>query len=263
MLAAAVVIAGASGCGGNPTTSASVIADAATKTSAASTARIHESVSGSLSGRALGEGSLDGVVDGRHARGYVRFDFKFLAQADPSVNAEALEGKVVFSGKRAFLTNPAIAARLPSGKRWLEATYEQLQATGGTSGGFGGVGTLDPTKPVDHLRAVTGDAEELRGEPIDGMPTKHLRAELDYRDYVALVPASERAPLQKGVDRLEQVLGSTTSPVEVWIAPDGTIVRTKGTIEGRGLRLEYTLDLIEVGDPVRIREPDPAIVRRL
>jgi hypothetical protein len=45
--------------------------------------------------------------------------------------------------------------------------------------------------------------------------------------------------------------------VEAWIARDGTVRRVKGVIEGRGLKLEYTLDLTAIGKPVRL-DPPPA-----
>jgi hypothetical protein len=258
-LAAAVLLAG---CGGssNPTTSASVIADAARKTSDLSTARITETVGGSVNGRSLGEGSGHGVVDGRHRHGAMTFDLSFLAKASPGLSPDSLKGKAVFFGDISFVTSPVIAKKLPVGKRWVLLTQEQIDESGGPTGNLSGVGTLDPTRPVDHLRAVTGDAEELGGEPIHGIPTKHLRAQLDYRRYVALLPASDRPPLQKAVDKLEQTLGSTKFPIEAWIADDSTIVRMKGTIDGHGLHLEYTLDLTDIGEPVRIRRPAAASV---
>jgi hypothetical protein len=259
-IASAATLAGGCGGSGNPTTSGSVIADAAEKTSNLSTARISETVKGSLNGRSLGEGSGHGVVDGRRRHGTLTYDLSFLANASPGVSGDALKGKIVFFGEREFLTSSVIAKKLPVGKRWLLVTEEQLDKAGGPTGGLSGAGTLDATRPVDHLRAVSGDAEELRDESIDGRPTKHLRAELDYRDYVALLPARERPPLEKGVDKLDATLGSTTFPVEAWIAEDGTIVRTKGTIDGHGLHLEYTLDLTDIGDPVSIRPPASALV---
>jgi hypothetical protein len=160
----------------------------------------------------------------------------------------------VFEGPNAFVTGPAIVSRLPAARRWVEVTVDQASA----SGTAGGLGTLDATKPVDHLRAAVGETEVLGTEAVNGVSAKHYRTHVDYRLYLSLVARNRRAALEKALAKLEGTLSDTRVPVEVWIAPDGTIRRTKGTIEGRGVKLEYTLDLSAIGERVRIAQP-PAI----
>jgi hypothetical protein len=255
-LAALIVFAGC-GDSGHPTVSARVVSTAAAKTTQASTARISEKISATGNGDSLGDGSTSGVVDSRHRNASIAFDLSPLAKAtgdDPNV----VKGRVVYLGANAFVTSPAITSRLPTGRRWIELTKRQAETTGGPTGGVSGTGTLDLTKPVDHLRAAVGDTERLGAETVNGVPTTHYRTHIDYRLYIPLVPRDQRATFTKAVEKLDSTLGSTRFPAEVWIAADGTIRRHKGLIEGRGLKIEYTLDLTAVGKPVHIVQP-PAI----
>ena len=238
------------GCGdsSHPTTSSRVVSTAAAKTTAAGTARISETIGGSVNGSSLDEGSLSGVVDSRHGKASIAFDLTPLAKAgggDPSFQ----KGRLVFAGSDAFVTGPAIVAKLPAGRRWVRVTVPQASGSG-----VSGLGNLDVTRPVDHLRSVVGTTEVLGAETVGGAPAKHYRTHVDYRLYLRLVPRERRAVVRKALE----LLPTTRLPVEVWIAPDGTIRRTKGVIEARAAKLEYTLDLNAVGKPVRIVQP-PAI----
>ena len=252
-LSALVVLAGC-GDSNHPTVSARVVSTAAARTTHASTARVDEKIGGTLSDRSLGEGSLSGVVDSRRGSASVAFDLAPLAKAQ-GTDPRSVTGRLVVAGESAFITGPAIAAKLPAGRRWVRVTVRQASGSG-----VSGLGNLDATRPVDHLRAAVGKTEVLGSETVDGVATKHYRTSVDYRLYLPLVPRDRRASLRKGLALLERMLGRTRFPVEVWIAHDGTIRRTKGLIEGRGLKLEYTLDLTAIGTPVRIAQPSPTSV---
>jgi hypothetical protein len=254
--AAAVVTVALAGCGGSqhPTVSSRVVAAAAAKTTAAGPARIVERITGTLKGDSLGEGSAAGIVESRRRDAALTFDLSPLAKADGS-DPDSLKGELVYLGENAFLLSPAIHAKLPAGKRWIELTRRQLDAPGGGGASFSGIGALDATKPVDHLRAAVGDAERLGTGDVAGVRAAHYRTHVDYRKYVSLVPRDQRATLRTMVAKLDGTLGETRFPVDVWIAADGTIRRTDGVIEGRGLKLEYTLYVSEVGKPAPIAKP--------
>ena len=252
-LAAVILLAGC-GDSNHPTVSARVVSAAAAKTTRAGTARIAERITGTLHGESLGEGSAAGIVDSRHRNAALTFDLSPLAKADGS-DPDSLKGELVYLGPNAFLSSRAIEARLPGGRRWIEVTRRQREGSGGASGNLSSIGTLDATKPVDHLRAAVGDTERLGPEDAAGTPTTHYRTHVDYRLYVPLVPRNRRASAERMVAKLEDTLGDTRFPVDVWIARDGTIRRTDGVIEGRGVKLEYTLYLSEVGTPAPIARP--------
>ena len=249
----AVVVAG---CGDpkHPKTPARVVSTAAAKTTRASTARLSEKLTGTLNGDSLGDGAVTALVDSRRRQAAAAFDLTPLAKA-ARADPRSLKGRVVYLGQNVFLTDGAITAQLPRGRRWIEVTRRQA---GQTSSRLAAVGLFDATKPVDHLRAAIGDTERLGAETVAGTRTEHYRTQVDYRLYVPLVPRDQRAATASAVAKLEKAFGETRFPVEVWIAPDGTVRRAEGVIEGNGLKLEYTLDLTAIGRPVTINQP-PAL----
>ena len=251
----ALLAASAAGCGGSshPNTSARVVSTAAARTTQASTARVTEKVTGTLNGRPLGDGAVTALADGRHQLAAAAFDLTPLAHA-AGEDPRALKGRLVYLGQNVFLTDGTITSKLPHGRRWIEVTRGQAAQT---TSRLAAVGLVDITKPVDHLRAAIGHTERLGSETVNGSPTTHYRTSVDYRLYVPLVRRS-RGATTSGVAKLENALGETRFPIEVWIAADGTIRRAKGVIEGRGLKLEYTLELTAIGKPVRINPP-PAV----
>jgi hypothetical protein len=253
-LAALILVAG---CGDSthPTVSARVVAAAAAKTTRAGTALVFEGTKVSVHGVFLGLGVVNDSVDSRRGNAYIVFNLSPLERLDGS-DPDSVSGRLVYVGDNAFLSTPAVWRRLPGRKRWLEVKRRRID----TSSKLYAAGMLDPTTPVDHVRAAVGAAEELGTHNSRGVVLKHYRVEVDYRLYVSLAKRSRRAALQKLVDKLGRTFGKTRFPVEVWIGPDGTIRRTKGTIEEHGGKLEYTLDLTGIGTPRRIIRPPANLV---
>jgi hypothetical protein len=254
-LAAALALAG---CGDNPTTSARVIADASAKTTAAGPLHATQTVSGWVDGRSLGEGSMGGTFDAARRRATMTYDLSLLAKTSKDVPADFLKGAAVFDGELAYFRIAGLEPLLDPPKRWVKLTRAQIEAEGGPS--TAGVGTLDPVRPVDHLRAATGDAEDLGTETIGGTRTKHYRAKIDFRNYVPLAPPSYRPGLARAVEKLDATFGTTKFPVNVWIAEDGTIRRFGIAIRTLRLRLEAVLDVTSIGGRSTIRVPSPRTV---
>jgi hypothetical protein len=247
------------GCGGGEshgkTVPASVVARAAAKTTAASRVRVSTIIAASANGESIGDGSRTGVLDGLHNRGRVKFDFAFLAAPGSPLNPDDLRGEVVYDGDAVYVNTPHVMEKLPKGKQWVELTRKQALGAGGGSG-LAGIATLDPTKPVDHLRAAEGDAELLGTGRVSGLAAKGYRLTLDYRRYVPLLPPRDQAGYTKTLDKLEQVLGTTKLPLEVWIAADGTIRRIKGEVSSHGSKITYTINLTAVGK-APLTQPPP------
>jgi hypothetical protein len=246
------------GCGGNPTTSARVIADASAKTTAAGPLHVTQTVTGSVDGRSLGEGTMEGTFDAPRRRATMTYDFALLAKTSKDVPADFLKGVAVFDGELAYVRIAGLEPLLDPPKRWLKVTRAQIEAEGGPSSA--GVGTLDPLRPVDHLRAATGDAEDLGIETIGGTRTRHYRAKVDFRNYVPLAPPSYRPGLARAVEKLDASFGTTKYPVNVWIAEDGTIRRFGIEIRTFRVRLEAVLDVTSIGGRSTFRVPPPRTV---
>jgi hypothetical protein len=234
-----------------------VVAQAATKTSAGGSVHLSMKIAGSANGESIGDGSRTGVADGLHRRGRIKFDFAFLAVPGSPLDPNDLQGEIVYYGEDVFISTPSIADKLSKGKRWLEVTRDQALRAG-PGGGVAGLGTMDPTMPVDHLRAAQGEAELLGTDRVHGAAAKHYRVELDYRRYVPLLPPRDQAGFSKTLDKLDEATGTTKLPIEVWIGPDGTIRRLKGELSSHRSKLTYTLDLSAAGKAQRGRPPPRA-----
>jgi len=235
------------------------VAQAAAKTTAESRVRVSMIVAGSANGESIGDGSRTGVLDGLHNRGRVKFDFAFLAVPGSPLDPNDLRGEIVYYGDVVFIRTPHVADKLPDGKRWVELTRDQALGSGAGSG-LAGLASLDPTKPVDHLRAAHGDAELLGTGRVGGMSAKRYRVTLDYRRYVPLLPPRDQVGFRKTLDKLEQLVGTSKLPIEVWIASDGTIRRIKGELNAGGSKLTYSMDLSAVGKAQRVHSPPAASV---
>jgi hypothetical protein len=234
-----------------------VVSTAAAKTTHAGTVRLTDKLGGTLNGNSLGEGAVTALADARRRSAAVAFDLTPLAKA-AGARPRSLRGRVVYLGPDAFLTDGTITSRLPRGRRWIEVTRGQAEQA---SGRLAAVGLIDVTKPVDHLRAAIGTTERVGTETVNGARSTHYRTQIDYRLYVPLVPMGRRAAVARAVSKIESSYGTTRFPVDVWIAADGTIRRAKGALQGRGLKLDYTIELTAIGRPVQI--PQPARVRVL
>src|SRR3954454_5633725 len=101
--AAALALAGCSSGGDDKTVSASVVADAAAKTSAAGTARVSTTFTGVRHGRRRDFGSRNGFADGAHRRAFVDFDYTGTSRAPRSRKAENLRGQVLYKGDSFFI----------------------------------------------------------------------------------------------------------------------------------------------------------------
>jgi hypothetical protein len=255
---------GTAGCGGGDdkpaTVDARVIADAATKTSAAGTARVSTTVTGSYRGHELGLGTRTGIVDGKRNRAVLDFDFSFLGNTGAGPAPEEVTGTFVYYGDVVFAVTNALQMRYASGKGWYEVARDEVNEPDGPGAGIAGFGSVDPTRPVDLLRAAHGDAHPLGARRVDGTDVEGYSTVIDLTRYADIAAGERRGTFVDAVKTLEQSLGTPELPVEAWIASDGTVRRTKLTLTGRGLRLTFTTDLAQIGKPVTVRRPPRANV---
>lgn len=254
----------AGGCGGDTKPSrvdARVIADAANKTSAAGTAHVSTSVTGLYRGHRLGLGTRTGVVDGKRRRGVLDFDFSFLAPTHHGgPPPESAKGTIVYYGDVVFAQTGALYMRYASGKAWYELTRDKLLSPAGPGAGLSGLGTVDPTRPVDLLRAAHGDARLLGSRRLGGVAVKGYATVIDFTRYLDMALATHDPAFAHAARTFEQRLSARNIPVEAWIAADGTIRRMRTTLGDGPLRLTFTTDLAGIGDPASVRRPDPDTV---
>jgi hypothetical protein len=242
--------------------SARVVSDAAAKTSAAGTARLSMTFV-FRRGRRQAIGRRTGIVDSARRRGAIDFDFASEAGIRDSND---LSGEIIYYGDSFYLTSQGVIRRHPYGKWWLKVRRERMTRVVGAGSGISALGSPDPTRPVDYLRAARGEAEMLPDGEVDGVPAKHYRVSVDYRDYVPLAAFRDRVAVAETVDEIGRTVGTTRFPVEVWIAGDGTIRRVRGKLRVRGAEVTHTLELAGIGKPQPVRRPPRihvAVARRL
>jgi hypothetical protein len=122
----------------------------------------------------------------------------------------------------------------------------------------GGQGS--PADQLKYLKAM-GNLEEVGSEDVDGVGTTHYKGEVDLRKYPDTVPADEREQARKTVDKLLELSGDATMPMEVWIDEDDLVRRQKMTMKQKKPQ-EFTsvtdVRFSDFGKQVSIEEPDDA-----
>jgi hypothetical protein len=117
-----------------------------------------------------------------------------------------------------------------------------------------------PTKPTDVLSRVllASDANEKLGtEDVRGEETTHYRAQVNLRELVKQVPASERPP-----DELARQWGGPVVPVDIWIDGDSRLRKIVITRPANNESdpdtpaLTTTVELYDYGVAVDVQPPE-------
>jgi hypothetical protein len=148
----------------------------------------------------------------------------------------------------------ALAKGLPPGKRWLKLDLKgaagkqgvdiaQLQALSG-----GG----DPTQFLTYL-AKAGDVHKVGAEDINGTPTTHYHATIDFDKL-----AGSAGTAASSVRQLEQVSGLKKLPTDIWIDASRRVRRQTVAIDAKQpLPISFSLqiDYKRFGVPVDVQAP--------
>jgi hypothetical protein len=263
LAAAAVLVLAVAGGGGNDATlvSSSALADAATAT---------ERVPGAtaaIEGKVDVEGlpkplliHLRGIQDERHKSAYLVGSYEnFPKQAPGQSSNGTIPVEVISILPHVYMRSPLFGAALPSGKRWLHIDVAKAARKLGIGDPtqFGSSG--DPSQGLQALRAVSSRVERLSPEGVRGVTTTHYHATVELRRLPAVVPPDRRAAAKKTTDRLIQLIGAESYPVDVWIDSRRLVRRMrfvmKMTVQGRSLTQEMTLELYGFGAKQKIKPP--------
>jgi hypothetical protein len=104
-------------------------------------------------------------------------------------------------------------------------------------------GAMDPTLPVDHLRAVVG--EDRLAVRRDGQGLEHHRVTVDLDRYVGMAPPAARDTVRASVDRYRKLMGRPQLLEDVWIDRTGRIAQVKAEFSrpGQPPALSWVLSL--------------------
>lgn len=248
-------------CGGSAAPTLSSVAQAATKTEAAGTARFAVQFDAKgLPGQAGAAGfTAEGEVDYDKQRTRMTMDLGSLGSLlGPAAQGKDLSFDVLVDGaSTVYLRFPLLSQLVGEGKPWLKLDAESLaQAAGKDLGELGQLNQGDPSQALAYLKAA-GDFAEAGTETVRGVETTHYTGAIDLSKAVEEVPEGQRAQLERLLDE-----GAVKElPAEAWIDDNGYL--RKLTLAFAGLAgasdagFDLTMEMFDFGSPVDI-EPPPA-----
>lgn len=241
-----------SGCGSGGADPVQVVRAAATRTAAAESARMSFSIS-MTGGQANGTVKGDGVFAFARHRGRLTMDVGGIAG---SPVRGAID--VVLDGTTMYLRLPGgLGAFLPAGKSWVSLDLQKAGEIAGVDlGQLGQTQQADPSQALDYLRGASDSVEKVGDEQVRGTATTHYKAQLDLRKAMR---AKDGPSAQ--IEKVIQLLGTSTLPADVWIDHDGTLRKmawTQPMPGSSGGTLRYEMELFDFGAAVDVTPPPPA-----
>jgi len=162
---------------------------------------------------------------------------------------EIIDNKIVYIGSDLF-------AGLPGGKRWVKVDISAEASKLGIDLGSLGAGTTqDPAAALDYLKGA-GESREVGTATINGTKTTQYHVDVDLRK-VAAKSGDDEA--KKGVEKLIQMTGTATIPVDVWVDDQHLVRREKlaydATVQGQKSSFDFTIDITKYGIDVDAKAP--------
>jgi len=206
----ALALAGlVAGCGGSsePVVPPSQIANAAFESTHGAGFKYALTVDASADGQDV---SIDGrgAIDSRNKRGSMAMD------------VEGTTAQVLFD-------DPFIYVRTSDSGPWLRVksdVYQQAQQSSG--GGISGEATSDPSAVMKFLNSAQS-VKKVGTETVNGTPTTHYLAQVDFQKRLKTVAPSERKSDEQFLKLLKASQGTTLLPIDVYV-DDHKLVRRMG-----------------------------------
>jgi hypothetical protein len=225
LAALALVAAGCGGGGKSSMTPLELVSQATSKTTKATSAKVHMTITETVGPIGPLEIGVDGVVDNAKHSGDMTIDMSSIAQlaGGAAGSANAWKGEVVVDGSDLshvveYMRLPVFSTLLPSAKPWLKVDLSELGKLKGINFGqlIQSAGTQDPSQALQALQAIA-DVKEVGKAQVDGVVTTEYSGTVDPQKVVALLPKSA------GLGQVFKQLGTTPIPVSAWIDNDGYI----------------------------------------
>jgi len=180
-----------------------------------------------------------------------------------SMDERDLEGtmNMQIAGKTVseIIKNPNVYISVPGlalgGTTWVKANFKALLQSAGASGPLG-AGTGGPAQLLGLLKAG-GQVTTVGEQSIRGVATTHYRAVVNFSNYASIVPAAQRASVERYAAELQRLTGSTSLPIDVWLDSSQRVrrfsTRVQACTEQGPLTESISMDLFNYG-------PQPAVV---
>ena len=245
----ALAALGLAACGGGGALSLDPVAKAADKTSSAGSEKVSMTGTMDIAGQTI-RMSGDGAFDTNAHTG------TFAVDMQPTGQSASLHMDEVMQGTTLYMKMPQSLSKLP--KPWVKLDLQQAGKKLGLDMSAMTSNQNDPSQMLDYLRAG-GNVTKLGDDTVRGVATTHYRARVDLRKAADAAPASKRATVRKNAQRLIQLTGVKSYPVEVWIDGKSLVRRMKFTLNyGRllaGAKFTISMDLYDFGTPVNVQAP--------
>lgn len=174
------------------------------------------------------EVTATGAIDGANGRAHLTADISgTVGGRSQSTTLEA-----VYDGDAIYVKAPFVADLL--GKPWVQVTSPQL---GALADQLGGGLQGDPGSFLELLEGAGGPVTTVGTEEVRGVPTRHVRVELDVAALLDRSAGERRQELEDQLARRGVELGKLAPlPAQAWIDDDGYV-----------RRFSVSFDLAELG----------------
>lgn len=183
-------------------------------------------------------------------------------QAIQTLGSSTLSLDAVMEGTVMYMKLPAsLVAHLPNANRpWIKLDLARLP-------GLSGLGSLesnpissDPGQMLQYLRAASNSVSVVAQERVDGVSTRHYRADVSFDRVAQAVPAVERSAMQQMASMVERTTGIHDFPVDVWIDGRHLVRRAAMTLNltlpgGQSMQESMTMDFTHYGPQPRPTPP--------
>jgi hypothetical protein len=188
-----------------------------------------------------------GVVDRTGKKG--TFSFTTSAGGKSMKIDEIIDDKVVYMHSDLF-------SQLPGGKKWLKVDLAAEAAKQGIDLDALGAGTTqDPAAALDYLKGA-GESRKVGTATVNGTRTTEYHVDVDLRKAAS---KSGGADAKKSVEKLIQITGNATLPVDVWVDDQHLVRREKiaysATQQGQKATFDFTIDITKYGVEVDAKAP--------
>jgi hypothetical protein len=250
-------------CGGDEVSPETAVAEAATKTADTGSSRI--AFEASLSGGGLPQAfefTGEGEVDYRSRQARLTYDMSDFVSGGGQFD-------LIMDGAVMYMRFPReLGAKLPEGKAWVKVDLGKVgRELGIDIDELMQLNQGDPAQVLSYLRGASEGVDEVGEEEVRGVETTHYRARVDLRKSVELSTETldpvTRAALRESVDRLIEMTGTETIPIDVWIDEEGLARRMAMAFDMRvpeatgKTHMEMSFELFDFGTAVDV-EPPPA-----
>jgi hypothetical protein len=217
------------GCGSD-VVSLDPVADAATKTQTAGSARFSLKATFTINHDHAQSMAIsgDGIVNMATSSARMQLRYELPAEIQATLPGD-MTMEAIFDGSDGlvvYMKMSLLRELLPPGKEWLKFDLEKFgKAKGIDLREMMQANQGDPMQTLQYLRSA-GNVEKVGVDLVRRVRATHYRATIDLRKTLEQAPES----LKPSLDKILSMMSDTTYPAEIWLDDDGLLRRFKFTM---------------------------------